>query len=183
MGRFFGAIDKANRGTSAMYYADFINFANRQFFLCCTEIRDETGYEWAPDEDAEKSAARGLRQLKRALDSFALPVLFTHETDYIYKISPEAWEAQLARIASELSIYEPIYVTLDEGIRYVRATKTSRLISAVYAPATREVTIHFTGQADVLTHFYLFTSEQVISSRLVEVPPFDDGCVVKCRID
>ena len=174
--------DKDDRGTSAMYYADFINFADRQFFLCCTEVRDETGYEWAPDGDVENSAARGLRQLKRALDSFALPVLFTHETDFIYKISPEAWEAQLASIASGLSGYNPIYVTLDEGIRYVRATKTSRLVSAAYDPATQEVTAHFTGQADVLTHFHLFTSGQEITSRLVEVLPFEDGCVVKCTI-
>ena len=172
--------DKADRGASAMYYADFVNFADRQFFLCCTEIRDETGYEWAPDGDAEKSAARGLRQLKRALDSFALPVLFTHETDYIYKISPDAWDAQLAHIASGLSTYEPIYVTLDEGIRYIRATKTSRLASAAYDSATQKITVHFTGQADVLTHFHLFISEQEITSRLVEVPPFENGCVVKC---
>jgi hypothetical protein len=174
--------DKADRGARAMYYADFVNFADRQFFLCCTEVRDETGYEWAPDGDVENSAARGLRQLKRALDSFALPVLFTHETDFIYKISPEAWEAQLARISSGLSGYNPVYVTLDEGIRYVRATKTSRLVSAVFDPATREVTAHFTGQADVPTHFHLFTSDQEITSRLVEVPPFEDGCVVKCGI-
>jgi hypothetical protein len=171
--------DKADRGASAMYYADFINFAERQFFLCCTEVRDETGYEWAPDGNVENSAARGLRQLKRALDSFALPVLFTHETDFIYKISPEAWEGQLASIASGLSGYNPIYVTLDEGIRYVRATKTSRLVAAAYNPITREVTAHFTGQADVLTHFHLFTSGQEITSQLVEVPSFEDGCAVK----
>jgi hypothetical protein len=175
--------DKADRGAKAMYYADFINFADRQFFLCCTEIRDETGYEWAPDGEVENSAARGLRQLKRSLDSFALPVLFTHETDYIYKISPEAWETQLARIASGLSGYNPIYVTLDEGIRYVRATTTSRLASAGYDPASREVTAHFTGQTDVITYFHLFTNEQEITSRLVEVPSFEGECAVKCIIE
>jgi len=174
--------NKADRGASALYYADFMNFADRQFFLCCTEVRDETGYEWAPDGDMENSAARGLRQLQRALDSFALPVLFTHETDYIYKISPEAWDAQLARIASGLSGYHPIYVTLDEGIRYVRATKTSQLASANYDPASREVAVHFSGRTDVLTHFHLFTSEQEITSQLVEVSRFEDGCVVKCEV-
>ena len=175
--------DRTNRGDRSMYYADFINFADRRFFLCCTEVRDETGYEWAPDGDVEKSAARGLRQLKQALDSFAMPVLFTHETDYIYKISPEAWEAQLARIASGLSAYKPIFVTLDEGIRYVRATKTSRLASAAYDPVTHEVTAHFTGHTDVLTHFHLFTSEYEITSRLVEVAPFKDGRTIKCKIE
>ena len=175
--------DRADRGDRSMYYADFINFADRQFFLCCTEVRDETGYEWAPDGDVEKSAARGLRQLKRALDSFALPVLFTHETDYIYKISPEAWEAQLARIVNGLSDYQPIFVTLDEGIRYVRATKTSRLASAAYDPVTHEVTAHFTGHTDVLTHFHLFTNKYEITSRLVEVAPFEDGRTIKCKIE
>ena len=174
--------DKDDRGTSAMVYADFITFADRQFFLCCTEVRDETGYEWSPDGEVENSAARGFRQLKRALDSYALPVLFTHETDFIYKISPEAWEAQLASIASGLSGYNPLYVTLDEGIRYVRATKTSRLVAVTYDPATQSVTAHFTGQADVLTHFHLFTSGQEITSRLIEVLPFADGCVVKSTI-
>jgi hypothetical protein len=173
--------DRSDRGDRSMYYADFINFADRQFFLCCTEVRDETGYEWAPDGEVEKSAGRGIRQLTRALDSFALPVLFTHETDYIYKISPQAWEAQLARIADRISIYDPIYVTLDEGLRYVRAAKTSRLASASYDPAMRQVTAQFTGRAEVLTHFHLFTSEQEVSSRLVEVPAFEDGCIVRCK--
>jgi len=175
--------DRSNRGNRSMYYADFINFADRQFFLCCTEVRDETGYEWAPDGDVDKSAARGLRQLKRALDSFALPVLFTHETDYIYKISPKAWEAQLARIADGISTYDPIYVTLEEGIRYVRATKTSRLASAAYDPATHQVTAHFTGRADIPTHFHLYEDQSDITSRLVEVPAFEDGCVVRYESD
>jgi hypothetical protein len=175
--------DKANRGTRPIYYADFINFADRQFFLCCTEIRDETGYEWAPDGDVENSSGRGLRQLKRALDSFALPVLFTHETDYIYKISPDAWDGQLARITSGLSAYKLIFVTLDEGVRYVRATKTSRLVSADYDPATRQITAHFTGYTDMPTYFHVFNKEGEISSTLVEVSPFEDGCVFTCGID
>jgi hypothetical protein len=173
--------DRSNRGDRSVYYADFINFADRQFFLCCTEVRDETGYEWAPDGDADTSAARGLRQLKRALDSFALPVLFTHEMDYIYKISPQAWEGQLAQIAAGLGEYNPIFVTLDEGVRYVRATKTSRLASAAYDPESGEVNAHFIGRSDVLTHFHLFTSEEEISSRLVEVPPFENGIDIRCK--
>jgi hypothetical protein len=164
--------DRADRGARAIYYADFINLADREFFLCLTEIRDETGYEWAPDGDVAASAGRGLRQLRRAFDSFALPVLFTHETDYIYKIPPAAWEAQIALIASGITDYRPIFVTLDEGVRRVRATKTSRLESASFDPVTGQVTVHFGGQADAPTGFYLFRDEQLTSS-FIEIPPFD----------
>jgi hypothetical protein len=175
--------NRAERGDRPMYYADFINFADREFFLCCTEVRDETGYEWAPDGDVEKSARRGIRQLTRALDSFALPVLFTHETDYIYKISPQAWEAQLDRITRAIASYHPIYTTIDEGVRTVRATRTSRLASAAFDPAERQVTTHFSGRADTLTYFHLFTGEQELASRLVEVPPFEGGNIVRCGIE
>ena len=172
--------DRAARGSRPVYYADFVNFADQQFFLCFTEIRDETGYEWAPNGDAPASAGRGLRQLRRALDSMALPVLFTHETDYIYKISPEAWEAQLAQIAAGLAPYHPIFVTLDEGVRYVRAVKTSRLASAIYDPAAASVAVRFAGRADLPTHFHLFTSD--LASRLVEIPPFDGEIVVEVKL-
>jgi hypothetical protein len=164
--------DRSDRGGRPVYYADFINLAGQEFFLCLTEIRDETGYEWAPDGDVAASVGRGLRQLRRAFDGFALPVLFTHETDYVYKISPADWEAQIALIASGITDYQPIFVTLDEGVRRVRATKTSRLESASFDPATGQVTVHFGGRADAPTGFYLFRDEQ-LASNFVEIPPFD----------
>ena len=171
--------DSAKRGQRPVYYTDFVNFANRQFFLCCTEIRDETGYEWRPGNDVAGTVGRGVRQLRRALDSMALAVLFTHETDYIYKICPGAWEEELAQIATGIADYNPVYVTLDDGVCYVRATRTARLASCRYNATTGEVTATFTGRADVPTHFYLFTEAGgEIEARLVGVPAFEGETVI-----
>jgi hypothetical protein len=125
------------------------------------------------------TVGRGVRQLRRALDSMALAVLFTHETDYVYKIRPEAWAEEIAQVAAGITRYNPIYVTPDEGVRYVRATWTSRLKSCRYDVTTGEVAATFTGYTDVPTHFYLFTgSGDDITAALVEVPVFDGETVV-----
>jgi hypothetical protein len=167
------------RGRRPVYYADFINLDGQQFFNCVTEIRDDAGYEWQPDQDVAATVGRGVRQLRRAFDSMALAVLFTHETDYIYKISPDAWADEIAQVAAGIAAYNPIYVTLDEGIRYVRATRTSQLKSAYYDPAAGTVTATFTGFTDIPTHFHLFSeSSDKITSSLVEVPVFEGECVV-----
>jgi hypothetical protein len=164
-------LDRGDRGDRSVYYADFIRLAERDFFFCLTEMRGETGYEWAPDGNVTSSAERGLHQLCRALDSFALAVLFTHETDYIYKISPTDWEAQLAIIANGIAGRQPIFVTLDEGIRRVRATKTSRLEAAAYDLASGQVSVRFSGSADAPTGYYVFRNEQ-LAPEFIEVPPF-----------
>lgn len=163
-------------------YADFVNFGGRQFFNCVTEIRDDAGYEWAPDGDIHATAERGLRQLRRALHSFVLPVLFSHETDYLHKIPPDAWEKELRLIAAGLQDEEPIFVTLDDGMRYVRATRTSQLKTCWSDVSTGVVVATFSGHADSSTHFHLFTQgEEEIKSTLVEVPPFDGQVVVTSK--
>jgi len=109
----------------------------------------------------------------------ALAVLFTHETDHIYKIRPEAWAAEMAQVAEGIADYNPIYVTLDEGVRYVRATRTSHLESCRYDPSTGEVVAPFAGYADMPTHFFLFTeSGDELHARLVDVPAFEGEIVV-----
>lgn len=109
-----------------------------------------------------------------ALDSMALPVLFTHETDYIYTIPIPVWERQLADITAAIQSYRPISVTLDEAVRYVRATRTSRLAGCTIDPAEGGVTVWLTGSADVATMFYLFTeAEATLEFQLVTAPAFD----------
>jgi hypothetical protein len=170
--------DRHNRGDRPVYYADFQNFSGAQFFLCFSEIRDETGYEWAPDNDVESTASRGIRQLRRALDSMVLPTLFTHETDFIYKIRPENWEAMMRKIAAGIAGYQPIQVTLDDGVRMVRANQTSKLVDCEYDPQTKQVQAVFRGDTDMKTMFYLFTGGEQIESRLVDVPAFQKDCKV-----
>jgi hypothetical protein len=98
-------LDPTRRSQNPVYYADFVNMAGQEFFNCLTEIRDDAGYEWSPDNDVRASIGRGVRQLRRALDSFAMPSLFTHETDFIASITPENWESILAGIQREIAPY------------------------------------------------------------------------------
>ena len=175
--------DPARRGQRPVYYADFVNFGQRQFFLCFTEIRNNAGYEWAPDNNIDATVSRGLTQLRRAFESMALPVLFTHETDYIYKIQPETWAEEIKQIAAGIRGYDPIYVTPDEGIRYVRATQTSRLEACEYHPDNNEINARFSGRADRSTYFYVFADAgDELVSQLVETPAFDDGLEIRQRI-
>jgi len=176
--------DRKDRGDRPVYYADFQNFAGKQFFHCFSEVRNDTGYEWAPDNDVEATAQRGLSQLKRALDSMALPTLFTHETDFVYKIRPENWHEILKRIAQGIALYHPLQVTLDDGMRSVRATKTSTLSDCFFEPGTGEVQAVFSGQTDMPTSFYIFTEAgKEITSRMVQVPVFKKRKVIHHKIN
>lgn len=176
------------RGTRPVYYADFVNFGGRKFFLSYTEVRDETGYEWAPTEDIETTVAHGITQLTRARDSLALPVLFTHETDFIYKISPDRWADILEKVTKGIAHFQPIYVTLDEGIQYVRATHTSRIAGGRYDPASRELSLHLTGEADRPTHFCLFAEDAAGGEAgagegdYYELPAFTHQATVRIKI-
>jgi hypothetical protein len=165
------------------YYADFTTAKSCTFFNCLTEIRDDAGYEWAPDPDVEASIGRGVRQLRRALDSMALASLFTHETDFIYKIEPEAWEREIAGIADGIKGYNPRYMTCDEGIRIVRATKTSTLDSAAFDPDQGTIRVEFRGAADAATGMYVFTGEGPgIDMRLIDVPAFAGGTTIAVEL-
>jgi len=167
-----------------VYYAGFVEVAGCKFFNCLTEIRDDAGYEWAPDNDVQATIGRGVRQLRRALDSKALAVLFTHETDYIYKIRPENWDKELKAVAEAIADYDPIYLTTDDALKLVRAHRSSKLASCRYDPSARTVKAELTGTADVPTSFYLYSAEgDNIVSQLVEVPAFSGKTTVeaKCR--
>ncbi len=167
------------RGNRPVYYADFVNFGGRQLFNCVTEIRDDAGYEWAPDADVVATVGRGVRQLRRALDSMALASLFTHETDFIYRIPPAAWDMIMRQVAGGISGYKPIYVTADEGVRYVRATRSSRLVSSRVSASGGELELTFSGRADVPTHCYVFTqADEGMVGLLAEVPAFEGEVTV-----
>lgn len=167
------------RGINPVYYADFTDINGHRFFNCYTEIRDDAGYEWAPDNDVEATAGRGIRQLTRALNSMALAVLFTHETDYIYLIRPENWEKELQLIVEGIQSYDPIYLTSDEALKIVRATRTSRIHDIGHSTDKRTITISFTGKTDVPTFCWLFNEKQSeITRELIEIPAFKQDTVV-----
>jgi hypothetical protein len=113
----------------------------------------------------------------------ALAVLFTHEGDWIYQIPPDAMAEDFAGVAAGIADTRPIYVTIDEGVSYVRATRTSQLESCRYDGGTGQVTGRLTGFADVDTHFQLFTDESgEIVRTLVPVPAFEDQTTVTTAV-
>jgi len=73
--------------------------------------------------------------IKRSLDSMLLATVFHHE-GYVSGVSALNWVAILQGLTNNLAAYRPKYVTLDYANQYVRATRTSRLISSDYDPAT-----------------------------------------------
>jgi hypothetical protein len=170
---------EAGSSSSAMpmYYADFLQVLNHpefdgEFFNCVTEIRDDAGYEWFPDNDVAGTIGRGTRQLRRALDSRALPTLFTHGY-YLDSISSDNWRAILQGITSNVASYQPVYVTMDYACQYARAISTSNIASGSYDSAARTVRTILTGFADVPTMFSLFTQTgDEIAETLVSVPAF-----------
>ncbi|MEK7767750.1 MAG: hypothetical protein AAB368_16090, partial [bacterium] len=143
-------------GRRPVYYADTVRFAGRKFFNGLTEIRDIAGYEWTPDGRVGPTVDRGVRTIARGLDSLALAVLFTHETDHLWKIPPARLRAELRGVARGIAGRRPRFVTLDDGLRAVEATKTARIVSVVQHPTARRVTVTLAGRAAVETSFRLY---------------------------
>ncbi len=166
------------RGKRPIYYADFITLENRKFFVCGTQIREFTDYEWSPDNNVTETVNRGIKILKRELNSMALTVLFTHETDFIYKIKPKNWDLELKGVLEGIADYKPILMSMEDALRYVRATKTSKLL--YFSSNSKSIETHFSGETDIPTHFYLFTEDSTgIHSRLVNIPIFKNNISIK----
>jgi hypothetical protein len=164
-------------GGRPVYYADFMSIPEHpefegQFFNCVTEIRDDAGYEWYPDNDVAGTVGRGTRQTKRALDSMALATLFTHGY-YTAGITPDNWRAILHGITDNLAPYNPEYVTMDYACQYVRALATSNIQTGTYDPETRQVEIGMLGGTDMQTRFHIFTEQDGdIASMMLDIPAF-----------
>jgi len=127
----------------------------------------------------EKTSHRGTRQTKRALDGMELATLFTHGYYVSYRWSPSApanWRAILQGITGNLRPYNPIKVTMDYACRYIRATTTSNIASAIYDPASQRVTATLSGVTDIPTKFYLFMNDE--ASVMVDVPSFSGTATV-----
>ncbi len=168
------------RGNRPVYYADFMQAAGYKLFNCLTEIRDNAGYEWAPDNDVSATIERGVVQLRRALDSLALAVLFTHETDYIHAIEPDRWERILRGVAGGVSEYGARAAMLDEAFQVVRAYRTSRLESCSFDEESGTLQARLTGRTDVATQLHVFEEkDSLIERRFIEVPAFEGSVVVE----
>ena len=148
-----------------------------------TEIRDDNGYEWYPDNgDINGTVDRGTRHLTRALNNFALATLFTHEP-FILDITSDNWRLTLQRITANIADYHPEYVTMDYACQYVRAIYNSNISAAVYDPVSRVLTTTLTGKTDLPTRFYLF-SDQLgeIQQSEATVPTFSGSTQVVVQL-
>jgi hypothetical protein len=172
------------------YYADFLavpghpEFSNK-FFNCYPEVRDiaDCG-EWCPDNNVSYSIQKGTALLKRGLDSGTLPVLFTHDwhiqsipsVPQNTSISPANFRAEMQGITNNLAAYNPIYVHLDFGNQYVRATKTSRLISSTYDSSSGLLNAVCLGKSDLALETQIFLGmDQTISNLVGTIAPFTNS--------
>jgi hypothetical protein len=176
-----------------LYYADFLTIPGHpemagQFFNCYSEIRDAGSCgEWCPNNgDVATVIARGTDMIKRSLDSLVLPNLFTHEW-YIHPtsccggtaISSNNWRTILSGITNNLAPYKPLYVTLDYGNQYVRATRTSRIISSQFDTSSGEVSVSLSGYADLDTSVEVFVgADNSISNYVGTIAAFTNAVTV-----
>lgn len=151
-----------------LFYADSVNWEGIPFFLCLPEIGDDGGYEWYPNQlSTEDAIARGVRHLRRSLNSMTLPVLFTHENQLT--MEADVWREIIEGVTSVVSSYNPEYKSMDDAITYVRA-KTQLKVRSIHADDGL-VSISVTGANDMETKCYLFDEENGnITYRLVTLP-------------
>ena len=162
------------------YSADFIELAGREFFAFSSTISDITGYELQPDNDVEATADRGIRTLRRGLESKSLAVLFTHETDYIFRVKPENWDAIFRRISQGIAGYNPVYITTDEALRIIRSHHTSSIRKSCYYPGTGNLEIDMSGYTDVPTNVMVYTEVKgEIKEIPLQIPVFQESVKVE----
>ena len=160
-------INRLNGGGSGpIYYGGNVNWAGSDYFISLTEIRDE-GYEWYPTEDITTTTSRGVRILRRALNSMVLPTLFTHE--YNLLMEPDSWRLILSGVTSALSPYNPEYKSMDDAVQYIRAKENINITNIT--DDNTLVSISCSGDNDMETKCYLFTgSDNQILFRLITLP-------------
>jgi len=166
------------------YSADFIELAGKEFFAFSSTISDITGYELEPDNDVEATADRGVRTLRRGLESKSLAVLFTHETDYIFRVRPENWDAIFRKISQGITSYNPVYLTMDEALKIIRAHHTSAIKNSQFNRGTGKLEITMSGRTDVATNVCVYTEvNNEVKELQVEIPVFEDSFTVEAFLD
>jgi hypothetical protein len=161
------------------YYADWLTVPGHpefdgQFFNIYCELRDLASCaEWCPNNsNVPGSISLATQTAKRALDSMVMATIFSHEWA-ITPVSTTNFQTIMQGITNSLAPYNPSYVTLDYASQYVRATRTSRLLSSAFDPVLGQVTATFSGKTDLDTGVYVFTgADNAISSIFGNVPTF-----------
>lgn len=154
--------------TLPVYYGGYVKLSGIEFFNCLTEIRDDGGYEWYPDNTVSTTVARGIRHLRRSLNSMVLSSLFTHER-FFPPITSANFREIISQITSAISMYNPEYKSMDYAVQYIRARNNIRITNVKDNPT--DIQISYSGSNDLDTRCYLFTeSSDQISYRFVILP-------------
>ena len=160
--------DGSASSSSPVYYADNNTFSGISFFNCLAEIRDDGGYEWYPTDDVSSTSARGIRHLRRSINSMVIPTLFTHEY-FFNDISVANFRQILSNITSAVGSYMPEYTSMDHAVQYIRAKSNLRITSVTENEISIEISV--TGANDMSTKCYLFTGQNdQITYRLINLP-------------
>jgi hypothetical protein len=163
-------------GTRPVYYGGYVNLNGISFFNCLTEIRDDGGYEWYPDNNVTTTTARGIRHLRRSLNSMVLSSLFTHEY-YFSDISTANWREILYQITSSISGYNPEFTSTDYAVQYIRARNNIRITNV--RETFSNIEISYSGNNDFDTKCYLFTEQNgQITYRFVGLPQINGSNIV-----
>lgn len=166
----------------ALTYSDTVTWLGNKFFICVTEIQDDGGYEWYPDTDLDQpyyqhfTISRGIRHLRRAINSMVLPTLFTHEDRL--KMTNEEWRQILSEITTEIMDYYPeydiVFKSMDDACRYMRAKVNLKFENVTIDDGL--IGISVSGENDIPTKCYLFTEEDNhIHFRMVTLPQVTDS--------
>lgn len=169
-------IGRYGRGGGGLphFYADSVNWNGEDFFVSLTEIGDDGGYEWYPIYDVASNTARGVRHLRRALNSMVLPVLFTHENQL--EMSADDWRMTLSGITSAVSSYNPVYLSMDNAVQYLRAKENIEITNVTVDNDL--ISISCSGVNDMETKCYIFSeSNNLISSRLITLPQVNSNSI------
>jgi hypothetical protein len=158
------------------YYADTVTISGAQFYDIQIEIKDDGGYEWYPDSDVPATTARGIRHLRRSLNSMVLAQLFTHE-DYIRGISVASWNQIIQQVTSNIGEYSPVFTTIDYAAQYVRAKNRVKLLDVVGNQNGAQ--IYFQANNDMATKCYYFTEQNgQIQYRFVDIPQANGSSII-----
>jgi hypothetical protein len=163
--------------TRPTYYGGYVHLNGIDFFNCVAEIRDDGGYEWFPDNNVNTTVARGIRHLRRSLNSMVLSSLFTHER-FFEPISSANFREIISQITSAISVYNPEYKSMDYTVQYIRAKNNIRITNV--KDNQTNVEISYSGNNDMDTKCYLFTeNNSQISFRFVVLPRINGNYQVR----
>src|SRR5262249_984649 len=94
-------------------------------------------------------------------------------------ITTNNWRAIMQNVTNNIGSYKPLYVTLEYGNQYARATKTSRISSSLYDFSAGRLLLTLTGRTDLDISVQVFNGDDnAISNTYPTVPAFTNSVTV-----